>query len=248
MGDMYHGTARRRLDFSPTHVAFFTPDLAVAWSHAEMDAEVDGGTPRVFRVKLSVQNPIKLDTELMQDLHLPDHRDLVARLQAEGYDCAIGAYDGEVCVFNRKDIHIQEVLERPDTVNEAQETGGAAPLSEAYWATQHTEDEYFTGDFDVFIDPSRTELGKLLREFKHLRGFFDMDHVYVWQGDVLHYSVDAPGDQWIRWDGSNVYIEWNWETDTPYPVHDETEAEAWVKQNPKLRPLIRGFRLIFENR
>jgi hypothetical protein len=107
--DLYHGTARRRLAFSSTHVAYFTPHLHDAWNMAYSDAEIDGGTPRVLRVRLSIQNPVRIDTMAMQDLHV--HPDQVARLQAEGYDCAIGAYDNEVAVFGNHHIHVEEIIE-----------------------------------------------------------------------------------------------------------------------------------------
>lgn len=77
-GDLYHGTARLWLDFSPTHVAYFTRDLSLAWKLADMDAEVDNGIPRVFRVRLSVKKPARLDHMLMQDLHMQEHSALVA--------------------------------------------------------------------------------------------------------------------------------------------------------------------------
>lgn len=121
MDDLYHGTARRWLDFSPTRVAYFTRDLRLAWQLADMDSEVEGGTPRVFRVKLGVPNPVRMDHTLMQDLHMHEHNALVARLRAEGYNCAIGdgEYDGgEVCVLSRNDIHVQEIINKPDTVQE----------------------------------------------------------------------------------------------------------------------------------
>lgn len=37
--DMYHGTARQRLDFRP--IAYFTPDPESAWKNAELDGEID---------------------------------------------------------------------------------------------------------------------------------------------------------------------------------------------------------------
>jgi len=121
--DLYHGTARRRLAFSPTHVAYLTPDLRTAWDHAKMDAEVDGGTPLVLRVRLSIENPVRLDTREMQDLHAND--DLVARLQAQGYDSAIGEHDNEVAVFGNQHIHVVEIMKQMlGEARERDESGG----------------------------------------------------------------------------------------------------------------------------
>lgn len=65
----------------------------------------------VIRAKLSLRNPIRLDTMLMQDLHMAEHHQLVARLQAQGHDAAIGEWENEVVVFDPKDIHVQEIMQ-----------------------------------------------------------------------------------------------------------------------------------------
>ena len=74
-----------------------------------MDAQVDAGTPRVIRVRLSVKNPAVLDEIEMQDLH--SRPDRVAKLRGQGHDCAIGPYDVEIAVFGNQNIHVREIID-----------------------------------------------------------------------------------------------------------------------------------------
>lgn len=119
-GVFYHGTARKNLTFRPNRVTYFTPFLKDAISHAGMDAEVDGGRPVVIQVRLLVKRPIKLDTMLMQDLHLYSHEEMVQQLKAQGYDAAIsnnGEYQDEIAVFYPKSIQVERVI-RLDQITE----------------------------------------------------------------------------------------------------------------------------------
>ena len=59
---VYHGTARENPDFRPARGGrlggiYFAPSAAEAGEHAEMDSEIDGGSPFVIPVYLSVKNP-----------------------------------------------------------------------------------------------------------------------------------------------------------------------------------------------
>jgi hypothetical protein len=108
-GDVYHGTARNGLEFHSNRVAYFTSNFKSAREHALMDANVDGGTPRVIKATLSVKRPVRIDTYEMQDLHFKP--DVVKALEAQGHDCAIGDYEGEVAIFGDRNIHVQEIID-----------------------------------------------------------------------------------------------------------------------------------------
>jgi hypothetical protein len=107
---LYHGTARNDLTFHPKRVAYFAADFPSARRHALLDAEVDAGTPHVICVRLKSPRPAKIDGILMQDLHMYPAE--VAKLMAQGHDCAIGigfAYDGEVAVFPNAKMDIDQI-------------------------------------------------------------------------------------------------------------------------------------------
>ena len=63
----------------------------------------------MVRVRLSVKNPAVLDEIEMQDLHSLSDR--VSELKSQGYDFAIGPYEGEIAVLFDNRIHVQEAID-----------------------------------------------------------------------------------------------------------------------------------------
>lgn len=123
-------------------------------------------------------------------------------------------------------------------------------IVEGFYDRQDVETQYFTGAVDIHVDPTRAELGKMLREFGSLRGFFDPEHVYVWRGDVLHHDVEVPGDHWIEWAGKGVVlIAWNWDTSKTYEgVEDVADIEGYVREHPALKRLVANMHVIARSR
>jgi hypothetical protein len=105
-GILYHGTARRNVSFSPDRPAYLTPCRIEAQTYADMDAEIEGGTPAVLTLKIIDPAAKSLPMVLMQDLHLREHDSLVASLVAQGYNCAIAndPENFEVAVFGAKHL------------------------------------------------------------------------------------------------------------------------------------------------
>jgi hypothetical protein len=94
---MYHGTAREKRAWSPTRPAYFTPDYDDAVDLANMDGEVDGETPYVLAVYLSIKNPIRLGWEESNVLNVEPER--VQSLIKDGYDGVFGVGDADDDVF-----------------------------------------------------------------------------------------------------------------------------------------------------
>ncbi len=101
-GVFYHGTARRNLTFDPGRVTYLTPDIHLAKKFALEDSE-SGGIPVIIRCTLSVRNPIAMNHMEMQDLH--GSPNMVNDLLTQGFDCAVGGDENEVCVFRPESIH-----------------------------------------------------------------------------------------------------------------------------------------------
>lgn len=114
-------------------------------------------------------------------------------------------------------------------------------LTEAWFATKRVRTDYREGHVDVFINPSRAELQKLLREYGHLRGTVNNDDVYVWNGEVLHNNVDVPGRinfQWMQ----NRQFEAQWDFGGEEPTWEEQkDIIDYLKSIHRLRPLLAGY-------
>jgi hypothetical protein len=121
-------------------------------------------------------------------------------------------------------------------------------LSEAWFSSQHVMNVHgVDANVDVFKNPSRVEFGKLMREFEHLRGFFDADDVYVWRGDVLHHEIDAPGENRTQWDSrGNCVVQLNGET-VP-EMKKNSDYIRWIQSLPRLKSLLVGYKLWVEFR
>lgn len=183
--DMYHGTARDDHAFDAARVAYFTPDRDEAVEHAYMDAGIEDGQPVLIRARLRVNNPALIDTRLMQDLHFAATE--LARLKAEGYDCAIGAHEDEICVFSAQSVEIIELIELPDHLAE-----GAPHL-----IVERSEQ---TSYGRVLIDPSPREVQALFQRLAaaesgsswgpKLRILRENNHYYAWDAYAAqHHDV-----------------------------------------------------------
>lgn len=112
---VYHGTANemwtsgKRNSFNRANGmgegAYFATDRAMAQKYADMDAEVDEGTPMVIEAYLSVQNPYRTNDHMVYQSISPEFK---AELVSQGYDGVFGIYPdgtvGEIAVFEPTQI------------------------------------------------------------------------------------------------------------------------------------------------
>lgn len=111
-GIFYHGSAYDPRPFHANYPAYFTQNIKEATMYANMDAEIEGGKPIVYKVKLHCTKPAILDLFLMQDLAQTQvGRDTYKELVAQGYDCALGNNGGdEICVFGSSKIEVLDII------------------------------------------------------------------------------------------------------------------------------------------
>lgn len=82
-------------------------------------------------------------------------------------------------------------------------------IAEAFWGAEDVDSPYFQGEVAIYADPSPIEFGKLLREHGFLRGFLDLKakEIFVWQGNVLHGEINAPGECFVTWDNGECHVQ-----------------------------------------
>jgi hypothetical protein len=111
--EFYHGTARLIPgEFATNRVAYFAQNKEDAIEHAMMDTSWEGEVPYLIIARLHCTNPAVLDVLTMQDLHTPEHKLLLMKLRAEGYDCALEAegHISEVAVINPNKIEVLKII------------------------------------------------------------------------------------------------------------------------------------------
>ena len=124
-------------------------------------------------------------------------------------------------------------------------------ITEAYYETQKAmtfNDDDVEGDVDIYKNPTRAEVGKLMREHGFVRGFFNRTDLYVWRGDVLHFQVETPGNHWIVIGPNAISVDWNTDAEDYGDLEDNDALVRFVQTHLHIKPFAKGKPVTVRNR
>jgi hypothetical protein len=121
-------------------------------------------------------------------------------------------------------------------------------ITESYYDTFVVNNEYAQNiQTEVFKNPSTREFKELQHEHGSVRGFLHVNDVYIWRADVLHHSLEIPGDHHLAWsheDDATFRVVWFPDIEDGYPLQDEyseIDLKEYISSHPVLHRLTKGY-------